>query len=318
MKLRLCSATAIGGLLMFSSALVQAVDDRFLVNYALQSKPLDTVYIPTETNKLSEAQFKSGLGLALRHQLFNIKFDYNLKGLVQRADSTDQGQLSQTLNATMRSKALNDLLAVNAAINADSVLFKGGDSYRYKVTPSFSRSIYNVANVNVKYNYALAKPSPVAFAKETKGYSLALKGSKGRLVWGGTYSESNISWDQLLRTESIEAIDFNSRYRLVSDLHLELSSTIKNSVKLNGARHQAFNEKHVGAGISWAPSDEYSFALKVNKVDGSRFSEEEYYGGGAVTWKPKHDFKLSLGYRDQLTDGAHGLILSTKLDLDKS
>ncbi|ARN72683.1 hypothetical protein BST96_00275 [Oceanicoccus sagamiensis] len=287
--------------------------------YALQAKSLDTEVVGTEKDELAKAQFNSGLGLAMSNSLFDINVDYLFKGHVEDAGDNDKGDLSQALSASMRSALLNDLLAVDANIQADSLIDVAGNAYHYAVTPGFSRSFYNLFDMDMAYNYRLVKPSDIHLLEETKGYSVGLNGSmdQGRLVWQGKYSDSDMFRDQALDVETTRLFDFTSSYRLIEDLSLELKGLIKNLTQFDNGSNQTENEKHFGAGFLWSPSEKYSFSLNLNQVNKSTDGNQDIFGGGKITWSPKPDLDLSLGYGDDLQDGSRGLMFSTKLDLDK-
>jgi hypothetical protein len=313
------------GLFLLPSTTVQASDQGLMTSllgrYKVEAKPLDTVLKTTDRDQLSKAQFNSGLGLMFSNTLFDVNLDYVLKGNMKRAEEVDAGSLSQALSASMRSSMLNDIFAIDASIDADSAVAADGDAYHYKITPGFSRSLFNLADLDVKYNYQLSKLDAGVMAQETKGYSLGLNGAmrKGRLLWKGLYSESDLYKDQVLSNENTELFDFNSSYRLVKDLLVEFRSAIKNQTLFNGAVDQQYSEKRFGAGISWSPSERYELSLHVNHVDQSRYQRDDVFGTGLFTWSPKHDLELSLGYGDDLLDGGgRGFLFSTKLDLDKS
>lgn len=305
---------------LLSGHSLQASDALHLGQYALLANPLDTELVGTENDKLSRARFNSGLGLALSNPLFDINVNYLLSAHLQEAGDSDQGDLSQVLTASMYSGLLNKWFSVDASIKADSVSDTDGDSYHYVITPGFSRSINKLIDLDMAYNYKLAKPAELALLEETRGYSVGLNGSmgNGRLVWQGLYSESDLFRDQSLQLETTELLDFNSSYRLVSDLHFEFKSLIKNKTLLDNDSFQDKSEKHFGAGLLWSPNERYSFSLNVNKVEHTALEQETVYGGGKFTWSPKRDLDVSLGYGDEWQDGSRGVVFSTKLDLDKS
>lgn len=324
MKYKQYSAVVLSSVLFLPSYYVQAFGDKLVLEpvglYAIEAKPFDTVLVPTDKDQLQKAQFNSGLVVALSNPLFDVNVDYALTGNMEKAGDTDLGTLSQTVTASMRSSLLNDILSIDAQIDADSAVYSQGDIYHYTISPGFSRSIYKLADLNVNYRYKLAKPSAVDRVEEQKEYSLGLSGTigKGRLVWSGLYSESELSQSQWLNAENTELINFNSSYRLFTDLHVELSSAIKHRTLLNSSDNEVISEKRFGAGLSWSPAADYSFVVNINKVENSSLQENDLYGEGKFIWSPKHDLELSLGYGDELQNGVRGFIFSTKINFDES
>ncbi len=311
--------TSLYGYLLVACQSLHAYEAFNFGQYALQTKSLDTEVVGTEKDELAKAEFNSGLGLAMSNSLIDINVDYLFKGQVEDAGESDKGDLSQALTASMRSGVLNELLAVDAKIQADSLIDVAGDAYHYAITPGFSRSVYDLFDVDMAYNYRLVKPSDINLLEETKGYSVGLNGSMdaGRLIWQGKYSDSDMFREQALDVETTRLFDFTSSYRLIEDLSLELKGLIKNLTQFENGSNQTENEKHFGAGFLWAPSEKYTFSLNVNRVNKSADGNQDVFGGGKFTWSPKPDLDVSLGYGDDLQDGTRGVMFSTKLDLDK-
>lgn len=311
--------TTLCGCLLLACQSLHAYEAFNFGQYTLQAKSLNTEVVATEQDELAKARFNSGLGLAMSNPLFDINMDYLFKGQVEDAGASDVGDLSQALSASMRSGLLNELLAVDAKIQADSLMDVAGGAYHYTITPAFSRSVYKLFEMDMAYSYRLVKLSDVNLLEETKGYSIGLNGSmgQGRWLWQGKYSDSAMLRDQALDVETTRLFDFTFSYRLIEDLSLELKGLIKNLTQFENGSNQTEDEKHLGAGFLWAPSEKYSFSLNVNQVNKSADGNQDIFGGGKFTWSPKPDLDLSLGYGDDLQDGTRGVMFSTKLDLDK-
>lgn len=268
-----------------------------------------------------EAQLQSGLGLALRNEVLAVSVNYKLQSLLKDEGELDANAFSQHMGASVHSSALNELLGLRADISADSQINAGEGAYRYRVIPAFSKSLADLADLNFQYQYELDKTSAQALEKEKKGYSMGLKGSlqQGRLTWKGDYRTTDVFEVGLAQTQSNESLEFESRYRVVSDLHLELSSAIKDETRFaDGTIDNVYSEKRYGAGLAWSPSRHYSLAFKVNKLNEERTDEEKLFGSGTVSWFPQRNLEFSLSYGDQLIEGARGLMLSTRINLDKS
>lgn len=301
-----------------------AADDDTLLYYSLEPRFFNTRFTPSDKHQLTEASMDSGLGLTLQNEMVNVSIDYNLQGRLFNAADMEQSNLSQMLTASMRSTPLNNLLAVNAAINSTSRIDEGGDIFRYDFVPRFSKPLQDLARLDVSYTYILDKNVRANFAFEIQSYSLGLNGdlADGRLTWNSGYSET--SQNNLLDSfqhENTEVIDFRSRYRLVEYMHLEVSGTITDRKLFSAMESPAFSEKLIGAGIAWSPSGQYSLSLRLNKsdrIDANRFDQQDYFTSGNVTWLPSNKLEFSLGYGDQLLEGARGMLLTSTIDLDDS
>ena len=206
-------------------------------------------------------------------------------------------------------------------LSFDSSVTLDENAYRYRVVPGFSKSIDDLADLSVRYEYELNQPFDQALAKEKMGYSMGLKGSlqEGRLTWKSRFRSTSIYEQGLAHTQDIELLEFESRYQLVSALHLELSSAVRDETSFSGGLiDDIYSERRYGAGISWAPSRYYSLAFKLNRLDESRYDSEQLTGSGKVSWFPQRNLEFSLSYGDQLVEGARGVLFSTRINLDES
>jgi hypothetical protein len=291
------------------------------LNLAIMPALFKSEFVTAESEEIKTAKLNSGLGVALAYGDVQVAVNYNLQGLL-KADQTMLGEdnLSQLLKASVRSKALDQALGVKANFSADSMVKSGGDIYRYRVTPGFSKSLADLAALNFKYEYQLNKPSAQAIEQEKRGYALGLKGSarQGRVNWSSAYTATSEYRDRVLLTKSTEVLGFKSSIVIVPQMKLELSSAIKQQTIFKGSTDDASIEKRYGAALAWSPSESYSLALKLNKLEQSRQEREEYFGSGSVSWFPKPNLEFSLDYGDQLVEGARGLMITTRLDLGPS
>lgn len=289
--------------------------------YSLQPNLLSSDYRVAESTGDKEARLSSGLGVAIENNLVAVSLDYKLQSSLKNEGMVNADMFSQQMGASLHSSALNQLLGMSAGIDADSSLAVGGDSYRYRIIPGISKSISNLADVSIKYEYVLDKASAEAAELEKKAFSMGVNGSLqgGRLTWQGDYVSSNVFEDGLAQTQSTEEMRFQSRYQLVSDLHLELSSAIKDETLFSGGlEDDVYTERRYGAGVAWSPSRHYSLAFRLNKLDETRYNQAEVFGSGRVSWFPQRNLEFSLSYGDQLIDGARGLMLKTRIALGES
>jgi len=313
----LCSAC----LLLQGGASARADKLDTVLRYSFKPNLLSTELIGVDSGQQGEARFNSGLQLAVQNELLGVSFDYNLQSSLNNEGPIDASSFSQQLGASLHSSTLNKLLNLNAGISASSRVTAGGDAYRYRISPGVSKTINDIADVSFKYEYVLDKTSAQALEQEKKAYSMALKGSlqNGRLTWQGDYTNSSVFEAGMAQTKGTELLSFRSNYRVVSDLYLELSSVIRDETRYaGGLKDYSYTERHYGAGVAWSPSRFYSLAFKVNKLDETRYDQQELFGSGTVSWFPQANMEFSLSYGDQLVDGARGLMLRTRFDFDES
>ena len=290
--------------------------------YSIKPRLFDSQFVTEDSSEIKEARLQSGLGLAVKNKLLDVSLDYNVEGLLKEEEgSIDENTFQQKLGASLRSNMLNDLLGLDARLSADSTVTQGGDGYRYRIVPGFSKSIEDLADISFRYEYELDKASAASQEKEKLGYAMGLKGQSrdGRLTWKGDYVSSDHFEGGLVQTQSTELLKFQSRYQLVKDLHLELSSAVKDETLFaGGLENDIYTEKRYGAGLSWSPSRHYSLAFKVNKLDESRYDQQEVYGSGTVSWFPQRNLEFSLSYGDHLVEGGRGVMLNTRINLGES
>jgi len=347
-------------LILFSSVLgsadILAASGGSGLNYSVSPTFFNTELIAKSEDELKEARLNSSLGISLSgSDFFQLSMNYKMLGRLENAKAPISS-IDQILNASVQSNVLDNLFNIKAGIRANSIVRRGGENYSYKVTPGFSKSIHDFAKLNVKYNFELTKPSQYKSVKETRGYSLGLKGqldfgnihwnsvysqasvfqelldeSKGvrdvtvkldgklnqdALSWTGVYSKSSIENDVLTPAEDTEVIKIQSRYRIVPQMHLELSSSKKRKTLLSSLDQRTGNEIHHAAGITWSPSTDYSLAFNVNKFDSTELHQEDYYSSGKIVWFPQSNLEMSFGYGDKLLKDSRGLVINATLDLD--
>lgn len=326
-------------------------------NYSVSPTLFDTELVPKSDTELKEARLNSGLGISLSgDDFFKISMNYRMRGRLVNKDSK-VSSVDQILDASMQSKLLDDLLNIKAEIRSNSIVRQGGKNYSYKIRPSFSKSLHDIAKLNVKYNYELKKPSSHEPSKETKGYTLGLKGALGfggihwasaysqtsvfreledesketrgltlnfigkfyreRLNWKSAYSKLSVEDDLLMPNEGIEIFSMQSRYEVVPHFHVELSTSKKRKTLVSPIRQRSEHEIHHAAGITWSPSRVYSLSFSVNKFDSPALQKQNYYSSGKIIWIPQNNVELSLGYGDKLLENSRSLIINATLDLDK-
>ena len=309
--------TSLPAVALLASVPLCAEDTIPALNLSLQPQLLKTELVTSDSQELKEAKLNSGLEFALDYGHVELAVDYQLQSHF-KADALDSGDLSQLLNATLRSKALDEALGLKAGIQANSTVRRGGDSYRYRVAPGFKKSVPDLADVDFRYEYVLDKSPGATVEKEKRGYVLGLKGAlqDGRLTWSSSYRATDESQARQSPVRTTELINFKSRYLVASDMHLEFSSALKHQSVPGAVDAAGYEEKRYGAGIAWSPSENYSLALKVNRLEENRSQGEQFFGSGTFSWMPDPDMEFSVGYGDQLIEGARGLMFNTLLRLD--
>ncbi|MCX2980929.1 hypothetical protein EYC98_08635 [Halieaceae bacterium IMCC14734] len=298
------------------SALVYA--DGTQLSYSFEPALFNAQWVGSDSEELQEARFNSGLGVSLRHELVQVAVDYKVESRLQDQGALDAQAVSQIMGATLRSDALNQFLGVDAGLDASSKVTAGGDAYRYRVRPGLTTSMKDLADLSVHYQYQLDKTAAASVAKEKRGVIMGLAGTLqgGRLSWDGAWESFNEFADRLTHTRSTDVFKFSTRYQVASELLLEMSSAVKHETRFVAADSSINSERLYRAGLAWTPSAEYSLSFKVNRLDKTRYDEQEVFGSGSLNWFPQRNLSFSLGYGDALIDGERGLLFSTKLDLD--
>ncbi len=294
-----------------------AADGDSLISYSLDARPFASYFESTEDSQLNAAGFDSGVGLQLRHELVDFSLDYNLKGMLSNVNNSAEGDMAQLINGSLRSALINDLLGANAAITTSSRMLVENNSFSYTIQPAVSKSLYDFAELNMRYSYLVDKPPSAELASQRREYSLGLNGDLvgGRLTWQGSYLDSS---SYSIFSEDVARVELRSQYRLGPELHLELSGTMADkSLDLEPEKKQ-FNEASYGAGLLWSPNERYSVNLRLDRAENDQFYQKEYISSGTLNWHPEHDLQFSVGYGDRLLEGQRGLMFSTKIHLDDS
>lgn len=260
----------------------------------------------------------SGVDLALRNPLISLELGYDLAVIVDEDLTATDDSTAQKIGATVRSKPLDRLLHVNTLVRANSLYTTATGGYNHMVVPGLSRSLLDLATLDVNYQYQLNRPHADAAEFEIQGYSLGLRGSLqgGRLKWNGRYIADNTYRDSYLHTQSSQAYRFQSDMKLLPQMRLQLNGALIHKTQYHAARDVSFLQTQYGAGLQWSPSPQYAIDLRVDQTDWSHTGEEMLLRRGSVSWYPRDDVTLSLNYGDQLVEGAPGVLVNTRLVLD--
>lgn len=270
-------------------------------------------------HQLKDDKLQSGLQLAMHNELLKLAVDYNVQATVNDLGAIDNNSARQRLGATVRSKKLDQLLGGTTQLKTNSVVQTGTDGYSHQLSPAFSRSLLDIATVDIKYGYLLSKASARAAENKTQSYSLGLRGSLpgGQVNWSGAYSTASTFRDHAATSLRVEIFKFQSEYRVAPTMKLQLFSNIKQQTQLAASREVSSAESRYGAGLTWIPSGRYSLDLKVDRRDQSQSGDHELLRSGSVSWFPTATMALSLNYGDQLVQGERGIVLNTRLQFDR-
>ena len=271
-----------------------------------------------ERDQPERAHFRSGLGLELRNSLLQVAVDYRVES--ELTNSAEEALVSQRVGASLYSSALNKMLGLDANISAGSTIEAGGDAWVYSITPGISKSIADLADFSIHYEYLLDNPGSEAAVQEKMGYRMGLNGASqdGRLTWQGKYRTTDV-YGGVEQLQSTELLEFETALQLIPELQLQVSGRSMDETRFDGGLASGiYTETRYGAGLAWSPSPFYSVAFKVNRLDESEHAAEEVFGSGTVSWFPQPNLEFTLSYGDHLVEGARGVMLSTKIDLTDS
>jgi hypothetical protein len=302
---------------LLSSAVLLAVAPLCLatsLNFTLKPGQVNENSHPLKDDKL-----QSGLQLAMHNELLKLAVNYNVQATVDDLGAIDNNSAQQRLGATVRSKRLDQLLGGTTQLQTNSLVRTGTDGYSHQLNPAFSRSLLDIATVDIKYGYLLSKASARAAENKTQSYFLGLRGSLpgGQVNWSGAYSSSSTFRDHAAPSLRVENFKFQSEYRVAPTMKLQLFSNIKQQTQLAASQEVSSAESRYGAGLTWIPSGRYSLDLKVDRRDQSQSGEQELLRSGSVSWFPTANMALSLNYGDQLVEGERGIVFNTRLEFDR-
>ena len=275
--------------------------------------------VSENAHPLKDDQLQSGLQLALHNELLKLAVDYKIQATMDDLGAINNDSAQQRIGTTVRSKVLDQLLGGKTQLKTNSVVRTGTNGYSHQLTPAFSRSLLDIATVDIKYGYLLSKASARAVENQTQSYSFGLRGSLpgGQINWSGAYSTASTFRDQSAPALRVENFKFQSEYRVAPQLKLKLFSDLKQKTRLAASREVTTAESRYGAGFTWKPSQRYSMDLKVNRRDQSQTGEQELLRSGSVSWFPNPNLALSFNYGDQLVEGERGILFNTRLEFDR-
>lgn len=307
------------GLIWALGSLGAAAQQRAVpLNLTIEPQLFHSEFVTSKFEQVKEARFRSGLGVSLSSPLFQLDLGYKLQSRLKAETARPGGGLSQGFEAGLSNSRLNQLLGIQAGVRTDTLLREGGDAYRYRVTPGISKSLSKLARLSLDYEYVVDKPARQKLKKQTRSYAVVLDGSLqgGRLTWRGSYRNADERQDRLILTRSTDVLDLKSSYRMAPTLQLELSGAFQQQTRFKALAETEFIEQRYGAAVAWSPSRQYGLALKVNTLHDERVNRRDTFGSGSISWVPRRNLQLTLGYGDKLIRGAPGWMLETRFDLE--
>ncbi|PLW84004.1 hypothetical protein CWI75_01225 [Kineobactrum sediminis] len=250
------------------------------------------------------------LNLEVDHQLLDFSLDYAWQGRFR--DAENQVDLAQSISSSLRSSALNDLLAAKAVLRMASVLELREERYRHQLSSEFSRALSAHVNLDIHGSYTLKKPSRWASEQLTTDYSIQLDTEllDGRLAMTGTYRETFKRRRALQNT--LTAMDIDSRYHVGSGLQLDLSGTV---MRTSGTTTAGFEQQRLQAGISWSPASDYDVSFRLNRREDTRIGRDDIFGSGSIIWSPELNWQLEFRYDDYLVEDMEGILFRARIDL---
>ena len=276
---------------------------------------LDTQVIPDDRDRLSAALVKSGIDLDLGTELFQLDTAYYVHGrLATDTAATPSDAFSEQLSAKLRSDLLDSLLGVNLGVDAHGVMREGGDVYQSRVAPVMSAPIYDLAKLNVSYEYVLDKPAADAVETIRSGYTVELNGSLpgGRLSWTGRYSNAaSFDAESELLGNDLESLSLSSTYQVSNALQLELGAA-QESLHALDALAQSTRQQRYHTALAWSPSPDFSLAINLGLLQHQRLGERDTFGGGQLSWAPLPDLRFKFSYGPQAAADTAGWMFSTR------
>lgn len=287
---------------------------------------IDTSYLVIEErNKsagydetlVSTALLNSKLKIASETDFINVALNYEMEGRLQDDRKQQQGTMSQRIGASVNSDLVNEYLGANATITTNKLIDQNGNAYQYSVKPALTKSITHYSDLGFYYDYRVDRNASTSSENKTEELAFDLRGDMvdGRLAWRGRYLASSVGRVGKHRSDNLEAVDFESRFRVNDKMELDLSWAFKNRDVLNDSRRVEYEEVSYAAGLAWMPSQYYSISMKVKKRNDTPFTERGYSSVGSLTWSPAKRLRISVNYDDQFFDGLGGWQLNTSLDL---
>lgn len=299
-----------GALLLAASTAATAAGLRFSVDPGMLA---DDAAVPQNNH------FSSGVDLAMQHSLLEMAVDYDFQ--VQADDSfrATGEDTAQRLGASLKSRMLDRLLGVNTRMLTDSLYWTSLGTYQHRFNPGVSRRLADFATLDVNYQMLVTKPDPTAVAQEQHGYSVGLRGALqgGRLHWNGTWSSADIYRDGSLPIQNNETLRLGSSYRFLPGIQVQFSTAVTEVTRFRTAANDRFLQTHLGAGLHWQPSPAYAIDLTVNQTFQSQNGQAILLRQGRVSWTPDESVRLSLNYGDQLVEGTPGVVINTRLLLNR-
>ncbi|EGG99928.1 hypothetical protein imdm_417 [gamma proteobacterium IMCC2047] len=278
-----------------------------------------TIYsdnIELEANAESDLvlEVSPGVSVSREGRRLTVNLDYNLQNLTY-ADNGDLDSSNHRLSASANSELLAETLFLDlqssisqqltdrrASASSDGIAGSGNlsDVTSYSISPYWQQRLGDVADFELRYTFdRVTSDDSVGSGddSDSNGVSFDMQNgpATGRINWTISHQSEQIRYDDGGKSDT-ELTSARLGYQLTRTLNAFVSRTEEDNEFSGNRGNVEPDDSTSGVGVTWTPSQDFSFTIAHNKRLDPRPNEDENFLSGDLFWAPTARTDISLGY----------------------
>jgi len=278
-----------------------------------------TIYsdnIELEANGESDLvlEVSPGVSISREGRRLRVNLDYNLQNLTY-ADNGDLDSSNHRLSASANSELLAETLFLDlrssisqqltdrrASASSDGIAGSGNlsDVTSYSISPYWQQRLGDVADFELRYTFdRVTSDDSVGSGddSDSNGVSFDMQNgpATGRINWTISHQSEQIRYDDGGKSDT-ELTNARLGYQLTRTLNAFVSRTEEDNEFSGNRGDNEPEDSTSGVGVTWTPSQDFSFTIAHNKRLDPRPNEDENFLSGDLFWAPTARTDISLGY----------------------
>ncbi len=278
-----------------------------------------TIYsdnIELEANGESDLvlEVSPGVSISREGRRLRVNLDYNLQNLTY-ADNGDLDSSNHRLSASANSELLAETLFLDlrssisqqltdrrASASSDGIAGSGNlsDVTSYSISPYWQQRLGDVADFELRYTFdRVTSDDSVGSGddSDSNGVSFDMQNgpATGRINWTISHQSEQIRYDDGGKSDT-ELTNARLGYQLTRTLNAFVSRTEEDNEFSGNRGDNEPEDSTSGIGVTWTPSQDFSFTIAHNKRLDPRPNEDENFLSGDLFWAPTARTDISLGY----------------------
>lgn len=250
----------------------------------------------------------------------NVNLDYSLQNL-KFIDDSDLDTSNHLLSAFVNAEAIADILFVDfsssisqqlvdrrSSGSSDAIIGSSNfsDVYSYSVSPYLQQRVGNIADFELRYTYDMVSSDD--FGSDSDGnavsFDIANGPASGKFNWNARFNNNQVSYDDGDKSDT-ESGSARIGYQQTRQFNTFVSGSYENNEFVGDRGDSEPDDSFVGAGFTWAPSQDFNLTFIYNERLDPRPNEDDTFVSGDIFWAPTARTSLNLGLENNFFGEAY-------------